>query len=147
MPDILHRIYAPTPPDEVFRVLSTVEGLAAWWTEETTGAPGEVGGTIEFRFPKGGFDMTVDALEPGRAVRWTVVDGPEEWVGTGITFDLRPEDDGTTVMFVHRGWREPVDFMYHCSTKWGMFLMSLKSLLETGSGQPAPHDVKIDNWN
>ncbi len=37
--------------------------------------------------------------------------------------------------------------MHHCSTKWAVFLMSLKSLLETGTGAPDPHDVKIDNWN
>jgi len=30
---------------------------------------------------------------------------------------------------------------------WAVFLMSLKSLLETGTGAPDPHDVKIDNWN
>jgi hypothetical protein len=40
-----------------------------------------------------------------------------------------------------------VEFMHHCSTKWAVFLMSLKSLVETGKGSPDPHDVKIDNWN
>ena len=30
---------------------------------------------------------------------------------------------------------------------WAVFLMSLKSLLETGKGAPDPNDVKIDNWN
>jgi hypothetical protein len=35
----------------------------------------------------------------------------------------------------------------NCSTKWAVFLMSLKSLIETGKGAPDPHDVKIDNWN
>ena len=37
--------------------------------------------------------------------------------------------------------------MHHCSTKWAIFLMSLKALVETGKGQPNPADVKIDNWN
>jgi hypothetical protein len=37
--------------------------------------------------------------------------------------------------------------MDHCSTKCGVFLLSLKSLLETGKGSPGPNDVKIDNWN
>ncbi|MDT4925124.1 MAG: hypothetical protein QOG01_2837, partial [Pseudonocardiales bacterium] len=32
-------------------------------------------------------------------------------------------------------------------TKWGVFLLSLKSLLETGEGAPEPRDIKIDNWN
>lgn len=40
-----------------------------------------------------------------------------------------------------------MEFMHHCSTKWAIFLMSLKSLLETGKGMPNPNDIKIDNWN
>jgi hypothetical protein len=39
-----------------------------------------------------------------------------------------------------------VEFMHHCSTKWGVFLISLKSLLETGNGAPAPDDIKLDSW-
>ena len=50
-------------------------------------------------------------------------------------------------MFKHQGWKEPVEFMHHCSTKWAIYLMSLKSLVETGKGAPDPNDVKIDNWN
>jgi hypothetical protein len=37
--------------------------------------------------------------------------------------------------------------MYHCSTKWGTFLLSLKGLLETGQGAPAPDDLELGNWN
>ena len=48
----------------------------------------------------------------------------------------------TIVQFEHEGWREPVEFMYHCSTKWATFLMSLKELVETGHGRPAPDDVQ-----
>ena len=40
------------------------------------------------------------------------------------------------MLFQHEGWREPVEFMHHCSTKWGTFLMSLKSLVETGRARP-----------
>ena len=47
----------------------------------------------------------------------------------------------------HEGWKDPVEFLHHCSTKWGALLLSLKSLVETGGGAPWPNDVKIDNWN
>ena len=36
--------------------------------------------------------------------------------------------------------------MHHCSTKWAIFLMSLKSLVETGKGSPGPDDVRIGDW-
>jgi hypothetical protein len=84
----------------------------------------------------GGFDMKVLELQPARRVLWQVVDGPEEWIGTKISFDLKQEGDWTIVLFKHEGWKEPVEFMHHCSTKWAVFLLSLKSLLETGKGAP-----------
>jgi hypothetical protein len=58
-------------------------------------------------------------LHPAKRVLWQVVDGPEEWIGTTISFDLRQEGDWTIVFFNHQGWKEPVEFMHHCSTKWG----------------------------
>ncbi len=146
MSDILHRIGAVAAPDEVYRALTTLEGLAGWWTQDVAGDE-EVGGVLRFRFPQGGFDMRVVEKRPARLVRWEVVDGPQEWVGTTVQFELKREDDYTIVLFRHEGWREPVEFMSHCSTKWATFLMSLKNLVETGKGEPAPHDVRISDWH
>jgi uncharacterized protein YndB with AHSA1/START domain len=147
MADILHRIGIESSLlDDVYAALTTCEGLAGWWTIDTRGET-HVGGVLEFRFAAGGFDVKILELEPGRRVRWQVVDGPEEWMGTTVTWDLKQDGDFVVVLFTHAGWREPVEFMHHCSTKWAVFLMSLKSLLETGKGAPEPNDVKIDNWN
>lgn len=143
MPDILHRVGVRTDaPEKVYDALTTVDGLAGWWTDDTTGRA-EPGGVLKFRFPAGGFDMEVVEQRPSERVEWKVVDGPEEWVGTTIDWQLRRDDDHTVVLFRHRGWKEPVEFMHHCSTKWATYLMSLKSLVETGVGAPAPNDVHI----
>jgi uncharacterized protein YndB with AHSA1/START domain len=147
MADILHRVGIKTGVERVYGALTTRDGLAAWWTTDTRGS-GEAGGTVHFQFGEMGFfDMKVLALEPGKRVRWQVVDGPPEWIGTEVDWDLRQEGDHAIVLFKHRGWKEPVEFMHHCSTKWATFLMSLKAFGETGQGAPFPADVKIDDWN
>jgi uncharacterized protein YndB with AHSA1/START domain len=147
MADILHRIGVErSSPEQVYDALTTLDGLSGWWTEQTTGKT-DVGGVIEFRFIPGGFDMKVAQLDPGRSVRWDVVDGPPEWVGTSVQWDLSQDGDHTIVLFKHEGWRDQAEFMHHCTTKWGSYLMSLKQLLETGQGAPAPHDVQISNWH
>ena len=146
MPDILHRVGIRTSQDRVYEALATREGLAAWWTANTQGNE-EVGGVLEFRFCAGGFDMKVVELEPGERVVWQVVDGPPEWIGTEVRWELKQEGDYAIVLFKHQGWKEPGEMMHHCSTKWAIFLMSLKALVETGAGQPNPADVKIDDWN
>jgi Activator of Hsp90 ATPase homolog 1-like protein len=103
---------------------------------DTTG-DGVVGGTIQFRFgDTGGFDMKVLDQRPNERVEGEVTDGPAEWIGTHVSFDLKQEGDYTIVLFKHEGWREPVEFMSHCSTKWATFLMSLRQLVETGT---VPH--------
>jgi uncharacterized protein YndB with AHSA1/START domain len=147
MAEILHRVGIRASLDNVYHALTTQQGLAGWWTSNTKGEGDKVGNTIEFRFGAGGFDMRVTGLTPSALVQWQVTTGPEEWVGTTITFELKQDGDYTIVLFKHLGWKEPVEFMHHCSTKWAIFLMSLKALVETGKGNPDPHDVKIDNWN
>ncbi|WP_327412772.1 SRPBCC family protein [Streptomyces sp. NBC_01233] len=145
MVDILHRVGITATPEKVYEALTTVEGLAAWWTTDTSG---NGDGSLQFRFGDvGGFDMKVLDLQPNARVLWEVVDGPAEWVGTTVSFELAREGEWTILMFTHAGWREPVEFMNHCSTKWAIFLMSLKSLVETGTGAPHPRDVQISNWH
>ena len=145
MGDILHRVGFEATPAKVYAALPSVDGLAGWWTSDTSGA-GD--GTLIFRFGEvGGFDMKVVELRPDKRVLWEVIDGPVELVGTTVSFELVQEDEWTIVLFTHAGWAEPVEFMNHCSTKWATFLMSLKSLVETGTGAPHPSDVQISNWH
>ena len=151
MVDILHRVGIKSSLDEVYKALTPREGLAGWWTNNTQGES-RVGGVLQFRFSAGGaeiggMEMKVLELDPARRVLWQVVGGPEEWIGTKISWDLKQDGEYSIVLFKHQDWKEPVEFMHHCSTKWAIFLMSLKSLVETGKGTPNPDDIKIDNWN
>jgi len=150
--DIVHRVGIKAPASQVYAALSSIDGLAGWWTTATTGSS-KVGGAITFRFHTetgeeiGGFDMDVLELVPDQKVRWRVKAGPDEWIGTDIEFLLSRQDEYTIVMFGHRKWREEVEFMAHCSTKWATFLLSLRELVETGQGKPAPRDLRIGNWH
>lgn len=92
-------------------------------------------------------DLEVIDLKPVNEVQWRVTAGPPEWIGTHVTFTLTREGEYTIVLFGHRNWREAVEFTAHCSMKWATFLLSLRSLVETGRGRPSPEDLKIDNWN
>lgn len=147
MVDILHRVgMRGASVDEVYAALTTIDGLAGWWTTDTVGDP-RPGGRLEFRFEPGDIHMRVLETVPSTRVLWEVVDGPAEWIGTTMRFDLRPEGDWVILLFAHEGWAEPVEFMHHCSTKWATFLLSLKRMVETGTGLPAPQDVKVSDWH
>lgn len=148
MAEILHRVGVKSSVSDVYRALTTRQGLAGWWTTDTYGNC-DVGGVIEFHFgTRGFFDMKVLESDPGKRVVWQVVKGPEDWVGSKVRFDLEQEGDQATVLFRHEGWKEQSEFMHHCSTKWATFLLSMKALVESGKGRPFPDDVRITvNWD
>jgi uncharacterized protein YndB with AHSA1/START domain len=152
MVDIIHRIGIKAPISRVYAAVATAEGVAGWWTKATTGKS-TPGGRLQFRFQApsgeeiGAMEFEVLTLKLDQEVRWRCTAGPEEWVGTDVTFELKQEGDFIVLLFGHRNWREPVEFTAHCSMKWAVFLLSLRQLLETGQGRPAPEDLKIDNWN
>jgi uncharacterized protein YndB with AHSA1/START domain len=134
-------------PQDVYESLSTIDGLKSWWTQDVSGdsAPG---GRLEFSFgsPDRVAVMEVVSARPDDNVTWRCVGGPEEWVDTTVTFDLKVQPDETVVLFTHGGWREPVEFMSHCSTKWGYFLLGLKAGLEGGKAPRYPDDMPISSW-
>jgi uncharacterized protein YndB with AHSA1/START domain len=152
MVDIIHRIGINASASEVYKALTSLEGLSRWWTEEVSGDDNK-DGKIEFIFRsetgdiKGKMVMEVKELNPEKDVTWRCIDGPAEWIGTDITFQLSRQDNQTIILFGHRNWREAVEFTYHCSMKWAVFLLSLREYVETGKGKPSPYDLKIDNWN
>lgn len=152
MADIIHRIGIKASPAKVYAAVATVDGVAGWWTRETKGES-RPGGEIHvcFRTPTGeeigSMRFTLQKLEPEREVVWHCDKGAEEWAGTDITFSLTREDDTTILLFGHRNWRQADAFMAHCSMKWATFLLSLRQFVETGTGRPAPDDLKIDTWN
>src|SRR5687768_5607765 len=120
MVDIIHRIGIRSSATEVYKAFSTIKGLAGWWTEEVEGDE-HIGGKIEFTFRseggevKGTMVMEVHELNPQQNVRWRCLNGPDEWIGTDITFQLSQQDDQVILLFGHRNWREAVEFTAHCS--------------------------------
>ncbi len=146
MSDIRHAIHLEAAPADVFRALSTIEGLAGWWTETTSGET-TLDGEIAFRFGTHVTAMKVTGLETDRRVEWTCTSGAPEWTDTKVRFSLSTPDpekpNRTLLAFGHDDWQETTPFLAHCSMKWATFLLSLRALVETGTGAPFPNDLAI----
>ena len=134
------------PQNPVYKTLATKDGLAEFWTRQVEG-DSAVGGKLNFFFgsPKPAAVMEVAELSPDDRVQWRCVEGPPEWVGTTITFDLTESGGETVLLFTHADWREPVEFMHHCSTKWASVVLGLRSGLEGGAFTAFPDDTKISS--
>lgn len=126
------------PIASVFAAVSSVEGLAGWWTTDTGGSP-EPGGELRFAFRDGAAVMRVDEQNPPALERWTCLghSGQPEWAGTTVTFRLTEVDPAVTRLeFTHSGLLPRLDCYDECSAGWSYLMGSLASYAETGTGRP-----------
>ena len=80
-------------PGALFDALTSLSGLAAWWTDVT--GSGDAGGDLTFWFdPPEPCVMHVDQATRPTSVHWTVTacDFLPDWVGTRPTFTITPVD-------------------------------------------------------
>jgi len=144
MADIRHRIGVAAPAADVHHSLTTIDGLAGWWTRDVSGDP-QPGGRLTFSFGDENRVVEMEVLDdtPDK-VAWRVASGPDEWVDTTISYDLEATDGETLVRFAHADWRDASEFYGFCSTKWATYLLSLKHDVEGGAGAPYPDHLRID---
>jgi hypothetical protein len=133
-------------PDAAYAAINDVRG---WWSEDLEGSTDRVGAEFDFRGNHEGVNVhraliRVTDLVPGERVAWHVVenhfsftDDQSEWTDTRIVFEIAPSGSGAEIRFSHLGL-EPDDECFEvCRGAWGQFLHdSLRSLIETGAGQP-----------
>jgi uncharacterized protein YndB with AHSA1/START domain len=145
MPDIRHRVAISAPLEDVYRAIATNEGVSNWWTRDGVRGEPRVGSQLRFFFgdPEPAAVMEITRLDPSEGVSWSCVGGADEWIGTKLSFELTGKGGETVVLFTHADWRSASEFMAHCSARWAYFLLSMKSLLETGKGTPFPDDLKF----
>ena len=139
-PEIHHEVRIRATPAAIYRALTDVQQLGAWWIPDTRGES-KPGATLEFWFnPTAHQDLRVAALEPDRLVRWQALAADlSDWAGTEIEFRIVPGEAETRLQFRHFGWRHAVERFPYYSLSWAVFLLSLKDLLEKGQGHPFPN--------
>ena len=125
------------PAEALFEALTTVAGLAGWWTRVT--GSGEAGGVLEFFFdPPDPCVMHVDEATRPTFVQWTVTACfLADWVGTRPTFTIAPIGEGECELhFRHHGLTSALECIEDCTRGWDHFLVSLRQYAEVGRGMP-----------
>ena len=137
MAAILKELTIETIPQQVFSALTQPDEIARWWTNDLSAIP-EVGSLAEFRFRQGAFvlQLEIAELDANEKVSWITRRGGAGWEGTGITWQLKPVQNGTQVLFTHDGFTQIDEAYEQIRGNWEYFLASLKSYLETGKGTP-----------
>lgn len=135
METIRHKLVVKASPEQVYEAVTTQDGIKGWWCKDTTAKP-ELGFLNLFIFGPYRNEMKVTALEPAKKVEWQCMQSVDEWVDTSISFELEEKNGNTILRFQHAHWRAATDFFAACNYDWALFMKSLKTFCETGTGNP-----------
>jgi uncharacterized protein YndB with AHSA1/START domain len=115
---IEERTIAATP-ERVWGALTKPVEIVRWWSDEARVKP-EVGSLGEFRFrpPAGVLQFEVAELDEGSKVHWISRQGPPQWAGTSVTWQLTPVHNGTKLVFTHDGFAQVAEAYEQTRGTW-----------------------------
>ena len=143
MAKVRHQVGIAGDITAVYRALHEPEGLNGWWATATEGTPG-VGNVLDLHFADlVTLSFRIESLKDGELVALRCVSGPGPWQESTLKFSLRQGEDQVWVGLEHENPAASEDDFLYFSTKWTCYLLSLRDLIETGTGRPYPNDVKI----
>src|ERR1700716_2074858 len=125
---LVHQVNVKATPAQIYEVVSTAKGLAAFWTSESEAEP-KVGSVASFGFGGPTQRMRIDELKPGTRVKWTALADFPNWDGTTVTWDISPAANGETgVLFRNADWPASVsqDARGSINYPWGLIVDRLK---------------------
>ena len=142
MADIVHRFRIRAPAADVFRGISTPQGLDAWWSKHAEGSPRE-GGEYALGFgPAHQWRAVVVRCVPPTDFELRMIRADDDWLGTRVGFRLDETNGVTWVRFHHAGWPDANEHHEVSSFCWAMYLRLLRRHVETGD--VVPYETRLD---
>jgi hypothetical protein len=144
MAKVRHRVGIRGSVADIYRALIEPSDLGGWWATSASGMP-EVGKTLNLTFGEiVTLSFVIRELQPNLLVRLECMSGPFPGLGSVLRFVLEDADDQIYVTLPHSNNAANEDSFLYFNTKWPLYLLSLRDLLDTGTGRPYPSDIKIN---
>ena len=143
MAKVKHRVGINASNDKVFYALTSNEGLSGWWASEAD-IEADIGGKVDLTFYQlATLNFQYKEIKPNSKVIMECLSGPGPWLHSELVFELEASEDQVFVTLTHHNPDATDDDFLYFSTKWPVYLLSLRDFVETGSGTPYPNDIKI----
>jgi hypothetical protein len=143
MSDYQKSITVNNPQSEVYKAITS--RIAGWWSNDLCGAAAHAGESFNIAFGKTQKTFSIEEAIPDKQVIWKCVKAhidmasltnKSEWEGTRMIWRFSPNGTGTTINFLHEGLNPTFECYQVCEEGWDMFLASLETYLNTGTGRP-----------
>ena len=129
-------------PEDVFKAITNVR---KWWSEDIEGKTDKLGEIFEYHYQDVHFSrFKITELIPNEKIVWKVLDNyfnftkdKNEWIGNEVIFEISKQENKTKLIFIQKGLVPQYECYEICNNAWNGYVnFSLKSLIETGVGQP-----------
>ncbi len=134
MKAIHHLFHIQKPVADVFRAISSQEGISSWYTR-TDHFEAVVGATFPLHFGELAFTFEITECIENQRITWKCIEATMPLVGHSMTYALDENDGKTRVRFTHVGFTEADDFMANMNFSSAKYLESLRQYCQTGNGE------------
>ncbi|WP_222981587.1 SRPBCC family protein [Flagellimonas meishanensis] len=139
-----HFIGTTATKEAMFEAMATTEGLTKWWA---TKAKGNVlaGQVVELEFDGlTTLKFKCDEVVKNKKLVLVCFQSFKAWNGTKLIFNIEKKDQQVFLTLIHQDIAEDdMESYTYFSTKWTVYLLSLKQYLEIGVGTPYPKELKL----
>ena len=139
-----HFIGAKCTKEEMFNAISKPSELEKWWATRAEGIV-ESGETLFLIFDKlTTLKLKYEEIVPNQKLVLTCFDSFKAWDKTQLIFEILEKDNQVFLTQTHQNINpQDVQSLTYFSSKWTVYLLSLKQYLETGIGTPYPYETKL----
>lgn len=130
--------------EAMFDAISLPGKLEQWWATSAEGIP-KAGETLALYFEGlTTLKFRYSEIIPPQKLVLTCYDGLGPWQDTILTFEMEEKDGQVFLTHTHSNINpDDVESLTYFSSKWTIYLLSLKNLLENGDGTPYPAEPKL----
>lgn len=140
----IHFIGVKCTKEEMFNAISKPSGLEKWWATRVEGIA-EIGESLFLTFDNlTTLKFKYDEIVPNEKLVLTCFDSFKSWDKTQLVFEIIEKDNQVFLTQTHQNinpW--DIESLTYFSSKWTVYLLSLKQYLETGIGTPYPNEAKL----
>jgi uncharacterized protein YndB with AHSA1/START domain len=140
--NLTYTVVVDQTPEQVFDVIRNVRG---WWSKTISGDTHNLHDVFTYEV-EGVHKCTMQLIEfiPNQKLVWHVMENwfsfvtdKSEWVDTNVVFNIAEKNGKTEIRFTHVGLTAHDECFDVCHSAWGGYItVSLRNLIETGTGNP-----------
>ncbi len=140
----IHFIGAKCTKEDMFKAISKPSELNKWWATKSEGIVA-LGETLYLTFENlTTLKFRYDEIIPNEKLVLTCFDSFKSWDKTQLIFEITEKDDQVFLTQTHQNIdAQDLESLTYFSSKWTIYLLSLKQYLEAGVGTPYPNEIKL----